>query len=237
MINNKIFVSQKYRVECIGKDGELKWVEEFENRVPTVGLDKYLDATLKTGLAAPLWYVGLIGSSIADAAITSGLSALTSASNPWIAADVGSDVIVRGAGAGGADLVTTIATYVSAGSVTTTAAAGTTVTGAECAWECRAADTMASHAPWTDVVPYSNGTRPAWTPGTIANGSVSNTASPAAFTINATDNIFGCFMCNSATKSETASLLLGQGTFTGASRSVLSGDTLNVTITCTMAAT
>jgi len=229
-------ISQKYRVECVGKNGKLKWVEEFENRVPTVGLNKYLDATLKTGLAAPAWYVGLIGSSIADAAITAAAVALTSASNPWVAADVGSDIIVRGAGAGGADLVTTIATYVSAGSVTTTASAGTTVTAAECAWECRAADTMASHTPWTDVVPYSNATRPAFTPGTISAGSVDNSASVAAFTINATDNIFGCFMCDSATKSETASLLLGQGTFTGASRSVLSGDTLNVTITCTMAA-
>ena len=34
--------------------------EEFENLVTMAGLNKYLDATLKTGLAAPAWYIGLM---------------------------------------------------------------------------------------------------------------------------------------------------------------------------------
>lgn len=37
----------------------LRWSDEFPNIVVTEGLNKYLDATLKTGLASPLWYVGL----------------------------------------------------------------------------------------------------------------------------------------------------------------------------------
>ena len=49
-----------YQVECFGPDGVLKWVEEFDNLVVTAGLNKYLDATLKTGLASPAWYVGLV---------------------------------------------------------------------------------------------------------------------------------------------------------------------------------
>jgi hypothetical protein len=54
-------ISQKYRVECHDRQGNLKWVEEFGNLVVGEGLAKYLDATLKTGLASPAWYVGLKG--------------------------------------------------------------------------------------------------------------------------------------------------------------------------------
>ena len=55
-----------------------------------------------------------------------------------------------------------------------------------------AGDTMASHAGWTEVVPYSNSTRVAVTfaTATTANPSVAtNSASPAAFTINATSTV------------------------------------------------
>lgn len=53
-------VEHHYTVECRDKDGNLKWVEEFDNLVVTAGLNKYLDATLKTGLSSPAWYVGLV---------------------------------------------------------------------------------------------------------------------------------------------------------------------------------
>lgn len=49
-----------YKVECHDKDGHLKWVEETDNLVTTEGLNKYLDATLKTGLGSPAWYVSLV---------------------------------------------------------------------------------------------------------------------------------------------------------------------------------
>jgi hypothetical protein len=51
-------IKQHYKVECV-RDGKVVWVEEFDNMVVTAGAAKYLDATLKTGLAAPAWYVGL----------------------------------------------------------------------------------------------------------------------------------------------------------------------------------
>ncbi|TSA13000.1 MAG: hypothetical protein D4R73_01515 [Deltaproteobacteria bacterium] len=54
-------IAQKYLVECRDARGGLKWVEEFGNLVVGEGLAKYLDATLKTGLASPAWYVGLKG--------------------------------------------------------------------------------------------------------------------------------------------------------------------------------
>jgi hypothetical protein len=50
-----------YHIQCFKKDGTLRWEEEFDNLVVTAGRNKLLDATFKTGLAAPAWYVGLVG--------------------------------------------------------------------------------------------------------------------------------------------------------------------------------
>jgi hypothetical protein len=163
-----VTIEHHYHVECRDKDGNLKWEEEFTNLVVTTGLNKYLDATLKTGLASPSWFVGLI----------------------------------TGPGAGN--------TYV-------------------------IADTMTSHAGWAESSAYSNATRPAFTPGAIAAGSVDNSAAKASFTINATATIAGSFMADNSTKGGSTGTLLGEGNFTGGDRAVVNGDTLNVTITATIA--
>jgi hypothetical protein len=86
---------------------------------------------------------------------------------------------------------------------------------------------------WDEGVPYSNATRVAWTGGTASGGSISNTASPAAFNINATLTVRGGFLDTSSVKSGTAGVLYGENDF-AAPRAVLSGDTLNVTVTCTL---
>lgn len=96
-----------------------------------------------------------------------------------------------------------------------------------------AGDTMASHAGWAELVPYSNAVRPTFTPGTIASGSVDNSASKAVFTVNATATVGGAFIVNNSTKAGTTGILLGAGEF-GAARSVINGDTLNVTVTCSI---
>lgn len=150
-----------YHVECV-RDGKVIWTEDIRNLIVTTGQNKYLDATLKTGLASPTWYVGLKGT--------------------------GSAVL---------------------------------------------ADTMASHAGWTTITPYSNANDPAWTPGTISAGSVDNSGAVAAFTINSGTTVYGCFLKDNNTKGGATGTLLGAGDF-GASRAVLSGDTLNVTITCSL---
>lgn len=72
--------------------------------------------------------------SLSDAAITSGQHDLTSPSNGFATAVQGQYVYVAGAGTSGADLFTTIATVVGPGHVTTTAAAGTTVSGKGCVY-------------------------------------------------------------------------------------------------------
>lgn len=219
--------------------GELLWDEKTCNKVVVAGLNKLLDATFKTGLASPAWYVGLAGQSIADAAITAGLEALTSASNPWTAADAGSALLIAGAGAPAngfpTDFSGSITTYNSAGSVTTNANAGATVAAAAAIWGPRPTDTMASHAPWSLITAYSNATNPAFTPGAIANGSVDNTGSPAIFNINGGVNIGGLFLTDNNAVGGATGTLYGMAVFT-AFRALTSGDTASVTSTVTAAA-
>lgn len=98
-----------------------------------------------------------------------------------------------------------------------------------------AGDTAASHAGWTEIVPYSNATRPACSFGTATTADpsvISNSASPAAFNINATATVGGAFLISNSTKSGTTGILFSASDFaTPGDRSVASGDTLNVTYT------
>lgn len=96
-------------------------------------------------------------------------------------------------------------------------------------------NTMASHSGWVEVIPYA-GARPTLTLGTVVSGSVDNSASKAAYTINATMVVGGAFMVTLPTAGQTSGTLYGGAAFTGGNRSVASGDTLNVTITATATA-
>jgi hypothetical protein len=103
-----------------------------------------------------------------------------------------------------------------------------------------AGDTMSSHAGWTEVVAYSNATRVAATfaTATTANPSVvTNTASPAVFNINGTMTVGGAFLTSGSAKSGTTGTLFSAADFgSPGDRSVVSGDTLSVTYTFSMAA-
>jgi len=98
-----------------------------------------------------------------------------------------------------------------------------------------AGDTAASHGGFTEVVPYSNATRPACTFGTATTADpsvISNSASPAAFSINATSTVGGAFLISDNTKSGSAGVLFSASDFAApGDRTVASGDTLNVTYT------
>ena len=164
--NNMIALENHYHVECIGPDGKVKWTDEFDNLVTTVGLNDNLTQYLKGSAYTAAFYVGL----------TDG---------------------------------------------TPTPAAG---------------DTMSSHAGWTEVTDYSEGTREALTLGTAAAGSIDNSASKASYSINGTATVGGAFVTTNSTKGGSTGTLYGVGAFTGGDKSVTSGDTLNVTVTCTAAA-
>jgi hypothetical protein len=102
-----------------------------------------------------------------------------------------------------------------------------------------AGDTMASHAGWTEVVPYSNATRVAATfvTATTANPSVvTNAASPATFNINATSTVGGAFLTSGSAKSGTTGTLFSAADFSApGDRSVVSGDIISVTYTFSLA--
>ena len=102
-----------------------------------------------------------------------------------------------------------------------------------------AGDTMLSHVGWTEIVPYSNATRVAATfvTATTANPSVvTNSASPAVFNINATATVGGAFLTSGSAKSGTAGTLFSAADFgSPGDRSVVSGDTLSVTYTFSLA--
>lgn len=101
-----------------------------------------------------------------------------------------------------------------------------------------ATDTMASHAGWTEVVAYSEGTRETLAWDTTANlspsGASISTSSPSpSFSINGTATVGGAFIADNSTKSGGTGTLYGAAAFTGGDKSVSSGDTLNVSVTIT----
>jgi hypothetical protein len=101
-----------------------------------------------------------------------------------------------------------------------------------------AGDTMSSHIGWTEVTPYT-GARPTATfvAATNANPSVvTNSASPASFAINATQTVGGAFLVSNSTAGGSTGTLFSAADFQSpGDRSVVSGDTLNVTYTFSLA--
>lgn len=147
----------RYRVECVGADGRVKWVEEFSNLVTTAGKNDLMTKYFKGSTYTAAWYLGLKG--------------------------------------------------------TGSAAVG---------------DTLASHAGWSEVNPYS-GNRPAITFGTASGGSLA-ASSAVSYSITGSATVAGAFIASANTG--TSGTLYSAGDFTAA-RSVVSGDTLNVTPTVT----
>jgi hypothetical protein len=106
------------------------------------------------------------------------------------------------------------------------------VTGPGSGTTFAAADTLASKA-WTEFTNYS-GSRKAVTFGTATTADpsvISNSAAPSAFTISGAGGVVaGAFLCT--VSSGTAGVLFSESDFTApGDRTVVSGDTLNVTYT------
>lgn len=103
-----------------------------------------------------------------------------------------------------------------------------------------AGNTMASHTSWTEVTDYSNANRvtASFATATTASPSVvTNTASPAVFNINGTTTVGGAFLTSDNTKGGSTGTLFSAADFgSPGDRSVVSGDTLSVTYTFSLAA-
>jgi len=88
----------------------------------------------------------------------------------------------------------------------------------------------------TEVTDYDEATRPAPAFSAASAGSKS-TSSAVSFSINATATIDGVMLADNSTKGDTVgagAVLYSAGDFTGGSKAVASGDTLNVTYTASL---
>lgn len=92
-----------------------------------------------------------------------------------------------------------------------------------------ATDSLSAHPGWTEFVGYT-GNRKEYVEGAVSGQSISNSASPASFDINATGTVAGAFLCSVA--SSNVGLLFSVVDF-ATTRSVDSGDVVNVTYSLT----
>ena len=154
-------MSGRYRVECIDKQGCLKWVSIIENTIVNVGLQHILDVVFTGSPSADSsWYVGLAYSGLSQAA----------------------------------------------------------------------ADTLASHAGWTECAAgtvYTQANRVEWTEART-DQKLSNSSNKATFSIDTDATLGGAFLAN--TNAGTAGVLMSVGPFSGGAQAVTVGDTVNVTL-------
>lgn len=98
-----------------------------------------------------------------------------------------------------------------------------------------AADTLASHAGWVEVTAFDETNRQAFVDAGASSQSLSNTASPATFTINANSTtIGGAFLAGVNTG--TGGRIYAAGAFTGGDIVLNDNAVLEVVATFTMAA-
>ncbi len=98
-----------------------------------------------------------------------------------------------------------------------------------------ASNTMASHPGWTEVTDYDQATRPQAVFGTATTADpsvISNSGSPAVYTINATTTVGGAFLTSNNTKGGTTGTLFSAVDFSApGDRNVVDNDTVTVTYT------
>lgn len=57
-----------YTVECIDKDGNVKWTEEVHNIIPTEGQNYFINASMANAVRYASWYVGIYNNNYAPVA-------------------------------------------------------------------------------------------------------------------------------------------------------------------------
>jgi hypothetical protein len=86
----------------------------------------------------------------------------------------------------------------------------------------------------TECVAYTEAARQEFIEAASTAKSVTNSASKAAFSINATKTVYGCFLVSSSGKSSTLGTLMSAVRFSSA-KALTSGDVLTVSYTINMA--
>lgn len=96
------------------------------------------------------------------------------------------------------------------------------------------ADTLAAHAGWKRCNAY-NGAQKLWQTAAASGRQITNSANKAQFVMSGSSTIWGGFIvANSAAKNATTPTLVCVAQFSGSSRSVASGDTVEVTYQLSM---
>ncbi len=138
------------------------------------------------------------------------------------------------------NLVTTVGKNLTMDTVLGNSAAGAVVMGLKSAGTAAVTDTQASHPTWDEVgsafSPTYSGSRKTPTFGAASGGSKS-TSSAVVFSMTGSGTVAGCFINigGSAAIDDTTGTLFSAGDFTAGSKTVTSGDTLNVSYTATAA--
>lgn len=101
---------------------------------------------------------------------------------------------------------------------------------------CTTSDTMSSHPGWTEITDYAETVRQTWVPNAVTGQSVSNSGSVVSLAINATTTVAGAFLVSLSTKGSSGAEILYAAGSLATARDVISGDTLKITMTSTMAA-
>jgi hypothetical protein len=137
------------------------------------------------------------------------------------------------------NLITTVGKSLIADGALGNTAQGAVVMGLKGTGTAAAADTQASHAGWLEVgganAPVYTGSRPTPAFGAAAAG-VKATSSAVSFAFTSGGTVAGAFVnvAGSATKDNTTGTLFAAGDFSNGSRTVLSGDTINVSYSLTI---
>jgi hypothetical protein len=122
-------------------------------------------------------------------------------------------------------------------------AAGAVVMGLKGTGSAAYTDTQSSHAGWLEVgatnAPTYSGTRktPAFSASTSANPAVKATSAAVVFAMTGSGTVAGAFINvgGSSTIDNTTGVLFSAGDFTAGSKTVTSGDTINVSYTLSAA--
>jgi hypothetical protein len=136
------------------------------------------------------------------------------------------------------NLVTTVGKNLTLDTILGNSAAGAIVMGLKGTGTAVVADTQSSHASWNEVglANAPTYTAPRKTPTFSAASTGSKTTSAASsFSITSTGTVAGCFINigGSSTIDNTTGTLFSAGDFSS-SKSVVSGDTIAVSYTCTL---
>lgn len=138
------------------------------------------------------------------------------------------------------NLVTTVGKNLTMDTIFGNVAAGAVVMGLKGSGTPDAADTQASHGTWLEVgganAPTYSGNRKTPSFSAASGGSITTSAA-VVFSMTGSGTVAGCFINigGSATKDDTTGTLFSAGDFTAGSKTVTSGDTLNVSYTATAA--